>query len=110
VIAMAPIKTKKIITSLEKKGFVASESDHVMLFLYVNNKKTNVHTKISHGSKEYGDKLLNMVKKELKLENRNQLDDLINCPMSYDKYIGLLSKNKHIQLQLAPEIPAIIKK
>ncbi|WP_424359934.1 hypothetical protein [Methanocella sp. MCL-LM] len=106
---MAPIKTKKIITSLEKKGFVASESDHVMLFLYVDNKKTNIHTKISHGSREYGDSLLNMVKKELKLESRNQLDDLINCPMSSEEYLGILVKNKHIKIPIAPEIATMKK-
>jgi len=48
-----------------------------------------VRTRISHGAKEYGDRLLSLVSRELHL-TRRELDDLIGCPMSGDAYLQLL--------------------
>ena len=101
---MAPHKTKRIKSSLISKGFVVSESDHTMLFLHINDKKTSIFTKISHGESEYGDGLLKKMKKQLRLENRQQLDDLINCPMGYEEYITILVKNNQIKISIAPQI------
>lgn len=44
-------------------------------------------TRLSHSNKkDYNDKLLNSIKKQLKLDNKNQVEDLINCPLSEDEY------------------------
>lgn len=107
---MASIKTRKILGSLMSKGFVLSESDHSILTLYVNDKKMPIYTKISHGKSEYGDNLINKVKNQLKLDSRQQLEDLINCPMSYEEYVGLLVKNNYIKIPVAPEISVKVGK
>ncbi len=93
-------KTRKIISSLTKKGFSArkGKSKHIKYTLYVNGKKTSVFTWISHGLDEYDDQLLNAMKKELHLESSQEFDDLIDCPMSEDILISLLVKKGAIKI------------
>ncbi|MFV9631904.1 MAG: hypothetical protein ACNYWM_12655, partial [Methanosarcinales archaeon] len=55
------IKTRKIDSALKEKGFIAKERDHTFYFLVINGKQTKIHTKLSHGSKEYGDQLLSVM-------------------------------------------------
>lgn len=86
------IKTRKIDSALKEKGFIAKERDHTFYFLVINGKQTKIHTKLSHGSKEYGDQLLSVMRKQLGLDNVVELKDLINCPMSEDQYVELLIK------------------
>jgi len=88
---MRPRKTKAMRKVLEKKGFISANRDHVFLFLHVNGKKSRVRTKLSHGKTEYGPSLLKLVAAQLHLSN-SELDDLLDCPMSAEKYISELSK------------------
>jgi len=94
------IKTRKIDSALKEKGFMAKERDHTFYFLVINGKQTKIHTKLSHGSKEYGDQLLSVMRKQLGLDNVVELKDLINCPMSEDQYVELLIKRKKIELDV----------
>ena len=75
---MAALKARKVLSGLEKKGFVQAEGDHTFLIFYVNGKKTSIHTKVSHGSNEITDYLINKMSIQVKLEKKKFLD-LANC-------------------------------
>jgi len=93
VIALPTFKTSKITKALLSKGFKEIDSNHKFFFLYYNGKKTAIRTKISHGKKEYGDSLLNFMKKELYLD-KGELEGLINCSLSGSGYIEILKGKK----------------
>lgn len=93
-----PLKTSKIAASLLKKSFVQKETHHSYYLLFVNGKKTSIRTRLSHGSSEYGSNLLSMMKKQLSLETMEELEDLINCPMSGEAYVELLLERNVIKL------------
>lgn len=97
---MSKHKTRKIVASLTKKGFSPKrgKSKHIKYTLFVEGKKTSVYTWISHGSDEYEDKILNVMRKELRLETNRELDDLIECPMSAEVLISLLKKRGAIKI------------
>ena len=90
------IKTRKIALSLQNKGFEAEETHHTYFWFYHNDQRTHIKTKISHGSNEYGDNLLSAMQKQLKLNSKKELLDLINCPMSQEDYIRLLTNKNEI--------------
>ena len=84
------IKTRKICSALKKKGFEPEESHHTFFWFYYNGLRTHIKTRISHGNEEYEDSLLSAMKKQLQLDSMNDLEDLINCPMSQMDYIKQL--------------------
>ena len=85
------IKTRKIDSALIRKGFVKKEKrDHIYYILYVNGKKTQIRTKLSHSSKEYNDGLLSAIRKQLKFNSKKELENFINCPLSEEEYISML--------------------
>ena len=90
---MGTRKSREIKEGLIKKGFLPEQRDHTYLFLHVEGRKSSVRTKVSHGSKEYGSNLLSMVARQLHLTSA-QLDDLLDCPMSYDDYLDMLQKKR----------------
>ena len=62
--------------------------------LYVNGKRTSMYTFVSHGTKEEGDNLLNKMKSQLDI-SREELNDLIDCPLKHEDLIRILAgKNK----------------
>ena len=83
---LATLKTRKILSSLQKKGFVQAERDHTFLILCVNGKKTSIRTKVSHGNKEIDNYLINKMSLQVKLERKDFLD-LISCPLSLKQYL-----------------------
>jgi hypothetical protein len=93
-------KTRLIMSSLAKKGFSPKKgrSKHIKYTLYVDGKKTGIFTWISHGKNEYNDQLLNAMKKELHLETTQELEDLIDCPMSGERLVTLLVERGAIRL------------
>jgi hypothetical protein len=86
---MTSFSTSRIRTSLLRKGFVSDQTHHEMLWLHVDGKKTSVRTRLSHGGKEYGSSLLGLMARQLHL-SREQLDDLISCPMTMQDYVAML--------------------
>lgn len=92
---MSSLKTRKIKTSLKKKGFKEGNGDHKYYFLYINDRKTSIFTKISHGEGEINDFLIKQMSKQTRLE-KNEFLDLINCPLSYEEYIELLKQRGHL--------------
>lgn len=92
---MKTAKTRDIERSLLKKGFKKDEGDHHYYHLYVDDKKTAIFTKLSHSKNEVDEFILRMMTKQVKL-NRQQFEDLINCPLSYENYIKILRENNII--------------
>jgi len=94
---MAGRKAREIKDSLIKKGFISEQRDHTYLFLRVEGRKSRIHTKISHGIKEYGDNLLSIMSRQLYLSTK-QLNDLLDCPLSYEEYLSILKEKKILEI------------
>ncbi len=90
------IKTRKISSALQNKGFKPIESDHTYYWFFLDGIRTHIKTKISHGKSEYGDNLLSAMRKQLKLNTASELKDLIYCPMSQENYIELLKERDEL--------------
>jgi hypothetical protein len=84
-----PRSARAVAAGLREKGFRDRENDHTFFHLYVDDKKTIVSTKISHGEKEIGDTLLALMARQVKL-SRKQFLDLVDCPLTLAQYIELL--------------------
>jgi predicted RNA binding protein YcfA (HicA-like mRNA interferase family) len=83
---MVTFNVREVLSGLEKKGFIRSEGDHTFLIFYVNGKKTSIHTKVSHGSNEINDYLINRMSIQVKLEKKKFID-MVNCPFTLEDYI-----------------------
>lgn len=85
--------------ALKKKGFSEEKDrDHVYLRLYYQGKKTSLYTKCSHGKDgdDVGDKIVSAMKLQLGLENRRQVADLVNCPMTETSYLEIQKESGRI--------------
>lgn len=92
---LTTIKTNKIAKGLCAKGFQEdAKHDHRIFRLYVENKKTGIYTKISHGKSEYGDQLISLMARELYMENSRYFLNYIHCDISYKQYIETLKEKK----------------
>lgn len=93
------IDIKEISKNLPKKGFVVEETHHKYFYHEYNGKRTGIYTYISHGSKikAIGDNLINMMKKQLQLDNKQQVLDLFKCPMTTDDYNDILMDKNLLQ-------------
>lgn len=87
---MPTMKVRDVLAGLGKKGFLQDETDHKHLILYVNGKKTEVRTKVSHGASEINDYLINTMSIQVHLEKREFID-LVYCPLSFADYIKKLN-------------------
>jgi hypothetical protein len=74
--------------ALAKKGFRKEDSHHRYYTYYDGDKCTGIYTYISTGTKYkvYDDHLLSQMYKQLKLDDRQQLLRLIDCPMDEQQY------------------------
>ncbi|MDR2561948.1 MAG: hypothetical protein LBC63_09295 [Holophagales bacterium] len=81
--------TQKIRQSLTKKGFIEDKSHHCNFILHNNGEKFNVRTRISHGTKECGDKILGLMAQQLHLK-RKDFDNFIDCQLDKDTYMQML--------------------
>ncbi len=88
---MTVLKTKDVVSGLLKKGFKKSESDHTFLILYVDDKKTSIRTKVSHGAREIGDNLIGMMAKQLRID-KTTFRQLVDCVMTRQDYLNELAK------------------
>lgn len=94
---MIKLTPKKISRALTGKGFESREgSNHEILVLWAYGKKTTVRTFLSRGTKEYKGRLESELKKQLRL-TKEELYDLIECPLSESAYLAILEKNGHIR-------------
>lgn len=95
---MSKIPTTDLIKGLQHKGFEhipTGRQPHEKLRLIVNGKRTGISIPISRGSKikEYGGDLINIIKRELRLETNKQVVDLVECPLSFQDYINILIRD-----------------
>jgi len=98
---MTQMKSRKIITGLQRKNFLPtkSKSDHLWYYLLIDGKlDARIRLKISHGKKgtNIHRGILNSIIKSLKLDSIEQFTDLVECPMSYKVYIKHLKENNYI--------------
>lgn len=88
------IKTRDIEKALLAKGFVENRKSHHIFFYFKYKGKIikGVLTKISHSASEYGDSLLNAMKRQLKFERLNDLYEFIGCTITEEMYINMLKE------------------
>jgi hypothetical protein len=91
---MSSVNTADLKAALLKKGFRQDNRHHTYYWLYDGEKKTSVKTAISHGLKEYGDNLLSKVKKQLFLDTKTQLLELVACPLNQQGYLAILVRKR----------------
>ncbi len=93
---MASRKQREVGQGLENKGFARSNRHHKYYILFVDGRKTNIKTRVSHGSKsEIDDNLLSFMARQVRL-SKNDFLNLIDCPMLLDDYLRILRANNHI--------------
>ncbi len=87
-----PIKCRVAERSLLQKGFKKDQRNHKFFIFYYRDKKTDVFTYLSHGSRseDIDDSLLKLIKKELRLDDNQQTRDLLNCPLDGQRYAEIL--------------------
>lgn len=92
------IDRKEIESSLVAKGFVEEDTHHRYFYHEIRGKRTGIHTHTSHGSdfKTYGDNLLKLMKKQLRLDTLSEVADLFKCPMTGEAYNDFLKNKKLI--------------
>lgn len=89
---MKPVKAGELQAALDKKGFVLDRmTTDKIYFLHHEGKKTAVYTKVSHGrGEELRFPILKMIQRQLCFDTQGQLQQFIDCPLSYNDYINLL--------------------
>ena len=80
--------SKKIERSLKKLGFIEYNTHHKYL-VYIVNGQEILETRLSHGSKDYDDKLLSLMSHQLYL-SKKELLRLIDGKMSKNEYNKIL--------------------
>ena len=94
---MTAIRGSDIQAALLQKGFREDNTHHRVFWLYHGGRKTGVKTRLSHGTKDYGDSLLAQIKRQLRI-SKSQLLDLVQCPMSYEAYVEHLLRTGNIRV------------
>ncbi len=98
---MKPRKTTDIISVLKRKGFQQTASHHRYLHLFVEDATTEIYTFVSHGIEEYGNDLLSKMKKQLGFSDNKEFEKFLDCPMTFEEYVSMLSAADKIRL---PEV------
>jgi hypothetical protein len=91
---MSEYKTSDFEKALQKKGFKCTNSHHKMFRFYNNGKMTDIITYISHGELRFGETILSLRKRQMKLTEKKQILDFIDCKFTEDDYRKWLS-NSH---------------
>lgn len=92
------LNKKKAYKNLKKKGFVDSinhSGDHKYLE-FIHNGKICFFTKLSNGSKKDLDNyLISQMSKQCKI-SKNEFADLVNCPLSKERYSEILKDKGYL--------------
>lgn len=94
---MSVYSTPKFVKAIEKKGFVRDNTHHNMFWYYLDGKKTTIRTRTSHGEKEFNESLLAERRKQIGLNNKQQICELIECPLSKEGLKQILIENGRIK-------------
>ncbi len=91
---MKTVGRQQIIKVLSQKGFVIIEKKRHLFLVFTDGagRQSDIRTFLSRGSgyNEYSLPLLKVMKNELRLERLQQLEELLNCPLSEQDYRALL--------------------
>jgi len=100
-----PQKAREVKAALLKKGFKPEQSkpgqkkknrDHEYFFFYLQDKKTNIFTKISHGETEIHDQNCSHMARQIRLNN-SQFKDFVDCPLDGPGYLRILVQGRHVE-------------
>jgi len=88
---------------LRKKGFALiqtqqkakTRADHHYFYLYVGDRCTAMRTKTSRGHDVIVPNLLSEMTEQVHLSNPD-FERLLDCPMSHEEYVSLLTKRGHL--------------
>jgi hypothetical protein len=93
------IGRQKAENSLIAKGFQKpKKGDHLRFFLFVNGRKTKVHTKISHGSRKLQKHNLRDIKDQLHFDSQDQTLGFLDCSMGEEQYLQHLVQSEVLNL------------
>jgi hypothetical protein len=92
-----PRRRRELESALTKKGFRLENTHHRKYRLYVDELKTSVSTKVSHGHKEVGEKLLALMARQMHLAGTD-FERFADCPMAGAEYVALLVAEGHVRL------------
>ena len=90
---MPTLKRKKLCGSLRSKGFAEREGgSHMVYHLWVDGKDRGIKTTVSRGTayKTLGAPLVAAIRRQLCLETFEELEELVQCPLTKDGYAALL--------------------
>ena len=92
-----PLSSFDVQRGLQKKGFTARQNDHTFFYYKtLEGQKTDVWTKVSHGSKkDIDDSLITQMSHQCKLQRKDFIA-LINCPLKREKYEEILRRQGEI--------------
>jgi predicted RNA binding protein YcfA (HicA-like mRNA interferase family) len=88
---MSSRNNTKIQRALLKKGFKKVNTDHKVLIFYHDNKKTSIHTKVSHGNAEVSDHLIGKMAKQISL-TKPQFEGVIDCNLQKKDLVKIYSE------------------
>ncbi len=82
-----PRKSREVKAALQRKGFSASDGDHVFLtYITTDGLRTAIMTKVSHGgSHDIGEPLLAQMARQCRLTKPMFLQ-LVDCPLERKAY------------------------
>jgi predicted RNA binding protein YcfA (HicA-like mRNA interferase family) len=84
-------KARDVRRALLKKGFREdAKRDHCYYFIYVDERRSGIYTKISHGEMEIGSGLLSVMARQLRIDNP-QFERLVDCDLSGEEYVRLVA-------------------
>src|SRR5882762_8577106 len=91
-------KTAAMKRTLLAKGFAEGKTKHHDMYWFIaNGKKTTIHTNFSHGAKRYDRQLLSCVKRDIRLDDWDEFDRFMDCPMREPEYLQLMIARGHVK-------------
>lgn len=89
---MTVFKSRKVVSSLKRKGFIEEPGDHMTYTLCdENGQLTSIWTKVSHNGQDIDRYLIKQMSRQTRL-SKEDFEDLINCPLSKEMYIKKLKE------------------
>jgi predicted RNA binding protein YcfA (HicA-like mRNA interferase family) len=100
---MASLKARDVESALERKGFRKHDGHHSFFVYYTSdNKRTGVRTKMSHGEKDIGNRLIGAMAKQCRL-SKDDFRNLVECTLTREQYEAVLIETGEVKL--APPSP-----
>lgn len=97
---MTGVKASDLAKALCKKGFALEGGKrHDQYYFYFNGKRTSIRVSISRGSGyTYRDSALKYIREEMRLEDKQQFQDFLKCPLTEEMYIQHLRNSGNLRL------------